>query len=701
MNLVLVFPPMAEPCQPYSSLPVLNAYLKARGWCSIHQLDINIQFVRYILNSKRIGEALIWIEKRLTQLEELKSLNNEESGEYGLLINASMKGPFVRVGIDSAVESLKDPDCYTDLSRLNSEKRLIREALEILSATTFPLTLSFANTPGPAFASLKELKIWVNDRRRNPFRRYFFENTLDELKNASPDLIGISITYHSQILAAFTLADIIKKNLDDVPIIFGGNIVSLWYDTIETCPELFRWGDYFIPFEGESSLHFLLKALSKDISLTQVPNLVYRYKGSVRKNPIIVEEIDTLPTPDYRGLPLELYLAPENVFLLYTSRGCYWSKCRFCSVSASMRKGYRIRNPNLIHNDIITLNQRHNAKYITFGDDCVSPATLKSLTAALKKQGPKIFWQCEVRFERELTLELLRDMREVGCLNLIFGLESYSPDVLVLMMKGIEHSQIDRTLEDCRRNGIAFNLQFFFGFPGEKEMDAELTADFIRKQAYGTATFSFGTFELHRGSPIEKNPEDYNINSSARSSCPLAIKYDYEPVSSHTWKIYSSLRKELSFKIKYSDVGLSITPHTLIFLHKAGFVAMGGLYQKYSGTEWKQKYSGSSLKESRLMPRKEQTIGVFAHAQECLNTGDLKGSRKKKESTLLYNYKLDRIVEISPILTWFLKEMDGKTILSELIDRLEVKIEGHVEGKDKIYPALLELYKKGFLFIPE
>ena len=58
-------------------------------------------------------------------------------------------------------------------------------------------------------------------------------------------------------------------------------------------------------------------------------------------------------------------------------------------------------------------------------------------------------------------------------------------------------------------------------------------------------------------------------------------------------------------------------------------------------------------------------------------------------------------MEISPILTWFLKEMDGKTILSELIDRLEVKIEGHVEGKDKIYPALLELYKKGFLFIPE
>ena len=59
------------------------------------------------------------------------------------------------------------------------------------------------------------------------------------------------------------------------------------------------------------------------------------------------------------------------------------------------------------------------------------------------------------------------------------------------------------------------------------------------------------------------------------------------------------------------------------------------------------------------------------------------------------------MVEISPILIWFLKEMDGKTILSELIDRLEVEMEGHVEGKNEIYPALLDLYKKGFLFILE
>ena len=149
-------------------------------------------------------------------------------------------------------------------------------------------------------------------------------------------------------------------------------------------------------------------------------------------------------------------------------------------------------------------------------------------------------------------------------------------------------------------------------------------------QVNGTATFSFGTFELIRGSPVEKDPEDYNINSNYRSSGPLAIKYDYMPVSSHARKICSSLRKELSFKIKYSDVGLSISPYTLIFLHKAGFVAMGRQYQRYSGTEWKREVSGDGLIESRLMPQKEQTVGVFAHGQECLHIRGLKGSRGKK-----------------------------------------------------------------------
>jgi hypothetical protein len=43
-----------------------------------------------------------------------------------------------------------------------------------------------------------------------------------------------------------------------------------------------------------------------------------------------------------------------------------------------------------------------------------------------------------------------------GALNSVFGLESYSPQILALMSKGIQHAQIERILADCRRLGIAW-----------------------------------------------------------------------------------------------------------------------------------------------------------------------------------------------------------------------------------------------------
>ena len=39
-----------------------------------------------------------------------------------------------------------------------------------------------------------------------------------------------------------------------------------------------------------------------------------------------------MKSPDFDGLPLERYLAPELVLPLATSHGCYHGKCAFCNV---------------------------------------------------------------------------------------------------------------------------------------------------------------------------------------------------------------------------------------------------------------------------------------------------------------------------------------------------------------------------------
>jgi len=49
----------------------------------------------------------------------------------------------------------------------------------------------------------------------------FEEDTLPKLQRKAPGAIGISITYRAQVLAAATLAVLIKKHLPGVPVILG------------------------------------------------------------------------------------------------------------------------------------------------------------------------------------------------------------------------------------------------------------------------------------------------------------------------------------------------------------------------------------------------------------------------------------------------------------------------------------------------
>jgi hypothetical protein len=545
----------------------------------------------------------------------------------------------------------------------------------------------------------------VQDRQGNPYRHFYITQVLPGLKNLRPRALGISLTYPSQVIPAMTLAALLKDRLPAVPVIFGGNIISAWYDTLEDCPELFDWCDFLVAFEGESALHQLLATLRQGGPLHRVPNLVHRDRGRVRKNPVILEDLESLPTPDYRGLPLDLYLAPETVFSLYCSRGCYWSKCRFCAVSPAMRQGHRVRSPERVHADVVALHQKHRGRCITLVDDCIPPASLSALASLLKERGPAIYWQGEVRFEPALTGKLLQEVKEAGCLNLIFGLESYAPRVLALMRKGTRRREIDRIIGDCRGLGLAFNLQFFFGFPGESPEEAELTAKFIQDQAQGAATFSFGTFEIPRGSQVAKKPGEYALSLVDRERGPLALKFAYQPEPKHAERIKRSLRAALFQGSPYPYAGLSINAHTLIFLAEAGPAALGGLYRQTPGPAPDDLGLSSAMMGWPLIPPPKQTVGTFAHRLDA--PGRQKSGRGRDHRViLLYNHPRDRILEVSPLVMWLLKGLDGTATPAELVAALqaETATPGAGSSRADLLPlmtrAVKDLYQRGFLVKP-
>lgn len=637
MRVALVYPPVADATQPYSSLPALAAFLRRRGRHEVVLHDANVDYVGQMLMAERLEEAASKVAAAAPRSR------------------AALVAPIARDEIDGAVAALRSHDTFSDLARLDRAKRVLHDASDVLRASASPLDVEWTAAGIDAVA---------RDRRRNPFFAFLRDVTLPRLAGAKPQAVGISITYRNQVLPAVTLALLVKRRLPRVPVIFGGQIPSVWFANGRS--EVFAWCDYLVPNEGEAALDALLSALESGAPVERV----------VQSAP---EEIDALPPPDYSDLPLDRYLSPEPVFLLNASRGCYWSKCEFCSVSPSMRGCFRMRAPELVLDDIAALQARHGARCIAFGDDCVPPRMLAALSRGLRARAIDVSWQCEARFEPRFTAALLDEMRESGCRNLIFGLESYVPRVLQSMKKGVRHAGIARILDDCRRSGIAFNLQLFFGFPGETEEEGRQTLDFVLDQLRGAATASCGTFRLQRGSGVAADPAAFGI-APADDREPLSIDVPYEPVPPHAEALRQALEAAVSRRAAFRSLPLGLDAHTLLYLRRAGVDAMASQY--WSATPGATPIAVDLDLDAKLAASGRQTIAAA------------------DGTILLYDHAADRAVEISCLAQWLLEQLDQPRSPRQIARRL-ADASGEGDGDGELLEAVTaiagDLLQRGFL----
>ena len=81
-----------------------------------------------------------------------------------------------------------------------------------------------------------------------------------------------------------------------------------------------------------------------------------------------LEDLDSLPFPAHHLLPLEPLKHTAKSFSLITSRGCvYW--CDFCSTVRMFGRGYRMRSPKNMVDEIEFLHNNYDVDQFTFYDD--------------------------------------------------------------------------------------------------------------------------------------------------------------------------------------------------------------------------------------------------------------------------------------------------------------------------------------------
>jgi radical SAM superfamily enzyme YgiQ (UPF0313 family) len=174
-------------------------------------------------------------------------------------------------------------------------------------------------------------------------------------------------------------------------------------------------------------------------------------------------------TPDRTDLPpLKSYAhlvtpAGEHRLVGYTeaSRGCK-HVCNHCPVVPVYGGVFRV-----VHREVVLADIRQQVKtgaqHITFGDpdffNGVGHAV--PLVEALHWEFPELTYDVTIKVEhlRE-NVELLRTLKNTGCLFIVSAVESLNDDILEKLHKGHTRADFLRVLEECRRAGIALQPTF-------------------------------------------------------------------------------------------------------------------------------------------------------------------------------------------------------------------------------------------------
>ena len=308
MQVSLVFPPSWIPSQPFLSLPSLQGFLKKEGVTNISIRDLNIEIMNALLSSEQVKKTHANIIERLSDVTEPFGRENNEAELFSRLEWARdvIEGENMVQKVEWAKANLRSEGFY-NLDGYVGSWKIIDRWLQAFGMLYYPSEISIAdNSMRYSVYSSVDVMSASENELENPYRDLFKEYVLDSIVSEDPGLVGISVTATSQVMPAFTFARLLKEVNRDIHITMGGSVFTKLIDNLQDNHTLFELVDSFIVFEGEHALLGLIEQLDGKKDFSKVPNLVYREGDQIRVNePFHIEEINSLPTPDYDGFPLD------------------------------------------------------------------------------------------------------------------------------------------------------------------------------------------------------------------------------------------------------------------------------------------------------------------------------------------------------------------------------------------------------------
>lgn len=372
---------------------------------------------------------------------------------------------------------------------METEERKLKILLLSVSSTSFfyeqlvmPFGLvslgSYVDSPGYEIRGIE-----LNRPAQKVIQRYLKvdEEIMSQVVEFSPDVIAMS-TYASNIYNVLFWADAIKERLPQTFVVIGGNHASYMG---RECLDKHKGLDAVIRFEGEIPFKMLCEKLAcNDLSLADVPNLIYRDGDNIIENDSItyMEDLDALPILNrsfFGDQHADRDLTHADII---SARGCT-ANCTFCNCNHYWSKTHRTRSIGSVVEEIRVLKAKYPLKSVRFRDETLTlrkKYCIEVCNAIVAANLNDIKYQAHSRLDG-LDEEVIKTLAQAGFELLFIGVESGSKKVLKRLKKGINLAKLETIIPLLRKYRIKFRLSFMSSTPEESFWQTLETVKLIKK----------------------------------------------------------------------------------------------------------------------------------------------------------------------------------------------------------------------------
>lgn len=269
--------------------------------------------------------------------------------------------------------------------------------------------------------------------------------------------------------------------------------------------------DFIVRGEPEITTLNLIRAITNKESFEKIKGICFVREGECIDNPDndFLENLDDLPFPAYHLMPMEKYRfrgderdslnKKERFAIMITSRGCPY-RCNYCNLTM-VGKQYRVRSIRKVLEEIDCLVNNYGVNKIIFHDQVLTlrKERVKELCQGLIERKYALIWLCQ-GVTNKFPIELLGLMKESGCYQINFGLESGIEEISDKKRKNSVKDFVE-IWEEGKKVGIDIVPNHMVGLPHETPELARKSNEFFKKFGFkyffASATIPYPGTELY------------------------------------------------------------------------------------------------------------------------------------------------------------------------------------------------------------